>query len=239
MKKILIATAVFLSACQTIPSSATEPVGGTPTQNNSSFISYQPIMPIGEASFGTSGLTKNAETICTLDDASKKTLITTTLPHTSLFSYNYIRKNGTAALTFASAGAEVNKGDTVIQAFDYIRYNTVILPDGRSALSGVGYRAEFRYTVKGKKFNLGNLFNIGLKASSSELSGSMAVHVMGISGEVIDTIMPGTPSNITPDRIEGLFEKLGEIKSKIYANGVAICPSIVSVSGATQVEKAY
>lgn len=93
---------------------------------------------------------------------------------------------------------------------------------------GVGLRLTANISVKKGTVNLGNLFSIGIEASSDNVSGTLVVQTLGITGENISNIIP-MPNELNPTTIQNSIMALGTIKSKIYDKKTIIRPRVVGV----------
>jgi len=93
---------------------------------------------------------------------------------------------------------------------------------------GVGLRLTASITVNKNEVDLGNLFAIGAQASANEITGTLTVQTLGISGENISSIIP-MPSEINPTTIQNAILALGTIKAKLYDEKTEITPRAVGV----------
>ncbi|MBE0362125.1 hypothetical protein PULV_a3924 [Pseudoalteromonas ulvae UL12] len=185
----------------------------------------QPISPTAESFLKDNE--KRESTQCFTESEAKKDALLK-IPHTRVFSYIYKKDSGSGELSFMGAGAKVKKGDIILQIFDYLKYDKISIND-KDAVKGVGYRVRIEYSVKSKELDLAGVFNLGGMASSGEISGTMIVEVLGITGEIIDSLIPSSPLQITEANMQSLFETMGQIKGKMYSNDVGVCPSVVAM----------
>jgi hypothetical protein len=93
---------------------------------------------------------------------------------------------------------------------------------------GVGLRLTATVTVHQGSVNLGSLFALGLAAQAKQVSGTLVVQTLGISGENISTIIP-MPAEINSSTIQNAILSLGSIKAKMYETETIITPRVVGV----------
>jgi hypothetical protein len=80
---------------------------------------------------------------------------------------------------------------------------------------GIAIRVTAEVKVLKGDVNLGGLFNLGLAAHLNQVTGSLKVGVLGISGSSITNAIPAT-AQLTPESIQGAIEAIANIKSRIY-----------------------
>lgn len=157
-----------------------------------------------------------------------------------------IQANG--GITFGPAKAGV-AGNSYVVVLDYVKFETksfgvdISVADGRKTASlsaqksppvivpvyvGVGLRLTANITVNEGSVDLGNLFALGAAAQAKQVSGTLVVQTLGISGESVSTIIP-MPSEINASTIQNAIMALGAIKAKIYDTGTRINPRVVGV----------
>jgi len=93
---------------------------------------------------------------------------------------------------------------------------------------GVGLRLTASFTANKNGVDLGNLFAIGAQASSNQITGTLTVQTLGVSGDNISSIIP-MPSEINPTTIQNAILALGTIKAKLYDEKTVITPRAVGV----------
>lgn len=93
---------------------------------------------------------------------------------------------------------------------------------------GVGLRLTASFTANKNGVDLGNLFAIGAQASSDQITGTLTVQTLGVSGDNISSIIP-MPSEINPTTIQNAILSLGTIKAKLYDEKTVITPRAVGV----------
>lgn len=114
--------------------------------------------------------------------------------------------------TFAAPGpAEIEKNGTIVPVY-----------------VGVGLRLTANITVTEGTVDLGNLFALGVAAQSKQVTGTMVVQTLGVSGQNISTLIP-MPSEINPTTLQNAILALGAIKAKLYDQGTTINPRVVGV----------
>jgi hypothetical protein len=101
---------------------------------------------------------------------------------------------------------------------------------------GVGLRIRATITVNKGSVDLGNLFAVGVAGQAQQVTGTMTVQTLGISGEKISSIIP-MPSEISPATIQNAILAVGTIKSKIYDADTRVVPRVLgfynSIGGKT------
>lgn len=157
-----------------------------------------------------------------------------------------VQANG--GITFGPAKAGV-AGNSYLVILDYIKFETksfgvditdtagtrtanlsaspapqVIVP----VYVGVGLRLSANVTVNEGTIDLGNLFALGAAAQAKQVSGTMVVQTLGISGESVSSIIP-MPSEINASTIQNALVSLGAIKAKLYDQGTEVNPRVVGV----------
>jgi hypothetical protein len=91
---------------------------------------------------------------------------------------------------------------------------------------GVGLRMTATIKVNKGSVDLSNLFAIGAAAEAKQITGSLIIQTLGISGENISPLIP-MPSQINTTTIQNAVLSLGAIKAKLYENNAQITPRIV------------
>jgi len=93
---------------------------------------------------------------------------------------------------------------------------------------GVGLRLTASVHVNSGEIDLGNLFGLGAAAQAKQVSGTLVIQTLGISGPGISPIIP-MPSEISAATIQNAILALGSIKAKIYEPDTEIDPRVVGV----------
>lgn len=159
--------------------------------------------------------------------------------------------SGGGGITYGPATAGY-KGRSYVVVLDYIKFNTRSFgvklsaePTGQKATLlrpsgpivpdvivpvyvGVGLRLTANVTVREGSVNLGSLFGLGLAAEAKQISGTLVVQTLGVSGESISTIIP-MPAEINSSTIQNAILALGAIKAKMYETDTDIAPRVVGV----------
>jgi hypothetical protein len=94
--------------------------------------------------------------------------------------------------------------------------------------SGVGLRVTAKFIVNEGSVDLGNLIASGAAAQAKQVSGTMNVQALGITGRAISALMP-MPSEINASTIQNALLNLGAIKAKIYDEGTNVTPRDVGL----------
>lgn len=91
---------------------------------------------------------------------------------------------------------------------------------------GIGLRLTATVTVNSGSVDLGNLFALGVAAEAKQITGTLVIQTLGISGENISSIIP-MPNQINTTTIQNAIMALGSIKAKMYQTEVRVNPRIV------------
>lgn len=91
---------------------------------------------------------------------------------------------------------------------------------------GVGLRMTATIVVNKGKVDLSNLAALGVAAENKQISGSIVIQTLGVSGESITTLIP-MPSDINTTTIQNALISLGSIKAKIYEKDTELTPRII------------
>lgn len=94
---------------------------------------------------------------------------------------------------------------------------------------GVGTRMIAKVKTNKSGIDLGSILKIGFAASKSELSGSLEVKILGVSGGEILKAVPGSFPTINDAAIQSALESMAVIKSKLYDDDSWLKPAILSV----------
>ncbi|RIV21634.1 hypothetical protein DYU11_19760 [Fibrisoma montanum] len=156
-------------------------------------------------------------------------------------------------LTFGPAKIGV-KGGSYVVVLDYIKFDTKSFgvevkttpnetnPYQRSAsvtykpnpdllvpvYIGVGLRLTANITVNEGSVDLGNLLALGVSAQAKQISGTLVIQTLGISGEGISGSIP-LPSEINQTSVQNAIQSLGAIRAVLYAEKTRIRPRVVGV----------
>jgi len=230
--QLRIAVAVFASAL--ISGCATWTIPTTPGDPTSALeFGYHPIdsLPVGVKP-------DNATRAKKLDALPDETM--------RLAIGQFDRKSG---FTFGPATAGVAGNDYVV-VLDYVKFTTksfgvkkaqtagskmvvtvtrdpnpdVVVP----VYVGVGLRLTANVHVKEGNVDLGNLFALGVAAQAKQVSGTLVVQTLGLSGEGVSPLIP-IPSEINPTTIQNAVQAIGAIKAKIYDGNISVVPRVVGV----------
>jgi hypothetical protein len=146
--------------------------------------------------------------------------------------------NGNVSYGPAKAGYQGNRYRVVL---DYIKSDTRSLsattgleptaaaaPTGRQVPTyvGIGLRLTAEVTVQSGSVDLANLIAIGAAAQAKQVTGTLVIQAMGISGETISVPLP---SEISQSSIQNTLVALGTIKSKIYDERTQISPRVIGI----------
>jgi len=93
---------------------------------------------------------------------------------------------------------------------------------------GVGLRLTANIVVISGNVNLANLAGLGAAAEAKNISGTLVIQSLGISGEGIASAIP-IPSDINSTTIQNALMAIGTIKAKTYDSTTTITPRVVAV----------
>jgi hypothetical protein len=93
---------------------------------------------------------------------------------------------------------------------------------------GIGLRLSANLTVNSGTVDLANLIAIGAAAQAKQLSGTLVIQTLGISGETVASAIP-IPSEISESSIQNALVAIGTIKSKIYDDRTSISPRVIGI----------
>ena len=114
---------------------------------------------------------------------------------------------GPASLSGENASYEVK--------VDYIKYMTTQYEDSQDIFKvGIGIRITAFVKTKKAGIDLGSLYAIGVAAENKQLSGTLTMETMGITGEAITPLIP-IPSKIDVSSIQNALQAAAAIKSKM------------------------
>lgn len=157
--------------------------------------------------------------------------------------------SGDGGITYGPAkiGAE---GKNYVVILDYIKFGTdsfgvaLSVPDNKGnkvatlveanadtvvpVYIGVGLRLTANIFVKKGSVNLGSLFALGVAAKAEQVSGTLVIQTLGVSGPEISGLIP-MPGEISESTIQNAILALASIKAKIYDTKTSITPRIVGV----------
>ncbi|EGN75560.1 hypothetical protein A28LD_1173 [Idiomarina sp. A28L] len=156
-------------------------------------------------------------------------------------------------LSFGPAKLGV-QGNNYVVILDYIKFSTDSLPvlvssspvDGKRVATlvsegneelatnvvpvyiGVGLRLTANIYVKKGELDLSSLFALGVAARAEQVSGTLIIQTLGVSGQEISSLIP-MPSEISESSIQNAMLALASIKVKMYDENTQITPRVVGV----------
>ena len=233
----LALASALLGGCAT--TLKTPPTLGAP--ENAESYGYHPIDPL-PVQIETTAPPSNTQILSVLPDETMRIAI------------GEIQSNG--GVTFGTATTGV-AGRTYVVVLDYIKFQTQsflaeVAGSGTSktvtgssprkmpnqpaqskativpVYLGVGLRLTANVNIREGSVDLGNLFALGVAAQAKQVTGTMVVQTLGVSGQNISTLIP-MPGEINPTTIQNAIMALGAIKAKLYDTGTAINPRVVGV----------
>ena len=231
---LLVLSAWFVTGCTTtqppIPLTQGDP------QNAPSF-GYTPLDPLP---VGVAPIPSN------LMDQRNRIILESLPDETIRIATGRITGKGNINFGPAQGGVE---GENYVVIIDYIKYTTnsfavsidqdsvaTILPEGSEAnpdavipvYIGVGLRLTATIHVREGTIDLGNLFAIGAAAQAGQVSGSLVVQTLGVSGEGVSGLIP-VPGRIDDSTIQNAIVALGSIKAKLYEDDTRLTPRVVAI----------
>ncbi len=101
---------------------------------------------------------------------------------------------------------------------------------------GIGIRLTASVHVNEGNVDLTNLIALGAAARTKQVTGTLVVQTLGISGEGISTIIP-VPSELNETTIQNAVMAVGQLKGKIYDAKTEITPRVVGFYNVLSAEK--
>jgi hypothetical protein len=234
--RVLLAliTALYVTGCATeiqLTKTQTEIPGTLGDPKNASNYGYHPLDPL------PIDLTVKSKPLDLLPDETMRMAIGTV--------------SGDGGISFGPAkiGAE---GKNYVVILDYIKFATDSIgvnlskPDEKGnkiatlapqpsevnavvpIYIGVGLRLTANIYIKKGNVDLGSLFALGVAAKAEQLSGTLVIQTLGVSGPEISGLIP-MPGEISESTIQNAILALASIKAKIYDNKTSISPRVVGV----------
>lgn len=104
---------------------------------------------------------------------------------------------------------------------------------------GVGLRIQSNITVlkDSLNINLGSLYNLGIAAAQNQISGTLVIQTLGVSGPQISSAIP-IPDKINESTIQNAITSLATIKSKLYDKETKVYPHVVGFGLSYSIEGA-
>jgi hypothetical protein len=93
---------------------------------------------------------------------------------------------------------------------------------------GVGLRLTANVTVREGTVDLGNLVALGVAAQAKQISGTLVIQSLGLSGPGISPYIP-IPNEINTTTIQNAIQAIGAIKAKMYDKETEVTPRVVGV----------
>jgi hypothetical protein len=93
---------------------------------------------------------------------------------------------------------------------------------------GVGLRLTANIYVRKGSVDLGSLFALGAAAKAGQVSGTLVIQTLGVSGSEISGFIP-MPGEISESTVQNAILALASIKAKMYDSKTTISPRVVGV----------
>lgn len=126
--------------------------------------------------------------------------------------------------SFGVKKTPISGGDRVSVALTTEPNPDVVVP----VYVGVGLRLTANVTVKEGNIDLGNLFALGVAAQAKQISGTLVIQSLGLSGEGVSPLIP-IPSEINPTTVQNALMAIGAIKAKMYDGKITVVPRVIGV----------
>jgi hypothetical protein len=115
---------------------------------------------------------------------------------------------------------------------DDTKFKVVIVP----IYVGIGVRLTATVRVNEGSVDLTNLVALGAAARAKQITGTLVVQTLGISGEGVSTLIP-IPSELNETTIQNAIMALGQMKGKVYDARTQISPRVVGFYDVLSAEK--
>ncbi|MDP4530502.1 hypothetical protein Q9252_00025 [Marinobacter salarius] len=132
-------------------------------------------------------------------------------------------KFGTDSFGVALSGEKDNRVASLVKPNEISKANAVV-----PVYIGVGLRLTANIYVKKGEVDLGNLFALGAAAKAEQVSGTLVIQTLGVSGPEISGLIP-MPGEISESTIQNAILALASIKAKVYDTKTSITPRVVGV----------
>lgn len=153
---------------------------------------------------------------------------------TMRFAVGQVDMSGSVSYGVASAGVA---GQRYVVVLDYMKSTTFQhpkpTPDGTTAAIrsaptyvGIGLRLSANLVVHKGTIDLSSLLSLGVAGEAKQVSGSLMLQTLGVSGPAISAAL-AIPSDISTASIQAALVSIGTIKSKIYDADTDISPRVV------------
>jgi hypothetical protein len=236
MKRVLFLTSVIamviLSSCSSLGLQSTNKTPLAEATNTFAY-GYHPIDPLPIDMNGNA-------------NADKLRILAALPDETMRLSIGYVENNG--RITYGPIKAGV-AGNNYVVVLDYLKFETKSIAadvtdseTGRyaavtsrnnpdlvvPAYVGVGIRLTANIFVNSGSLDLGNFFALGTAAENGQISGTLIIQTLGISGEGISSSIP-MPSELSESSVQAAILTMGTIKAKLYEKQTIISPRIVAI----------
>lgn len=127
------------------------------------------------------------------------------------------------AVTLSEKDEKGNRVATLVTASEAAKANAIV-----PVYIGVGLRLTANIYIKKGSVDLGSLFALGVAANAEQISGTLVIQTLGVSGPEISGLIP-MPGEISETSIQNAILALASIKAKMYDNKTSITPRVVGV----------
>ncbi|MCE5239397.1 hypothetical protein LLH23_13030 [bacterium] len=139
--------------------------------------------------------------------------------HTVAVTTETAKKGGGIEFIFGGVSGEK---ESIKVTQDYVNYRTMLIENHKYRV-GIGLRVVATFVTKKGGFDLSNIFNVGISASSEQASGQIGFYVLGITGADVTSLIPA-PAPLTRDSVTSAITTIAVLKSKIYDPATVILP---------------
>lgn len=145
-------------------------------------------------------------------------------------SMRKISVSGELSYMPAAISADIGSYEVIM---DYMKYriedaivDSIWLGTGRI---GIGLRIKASVVTTKENLNLSGLMGLGAEVSNSNLSGYLAVDIIGVDSKDITNYLPLT-SKLDETSIQNALQAIATIKSKIWDEGIHITPHLIAIN---------
>lgn len=199
-----------------------------------SYKGYKPIDPLPVSKVKKYDVTSNSEKKVFWASITDQEVKRSLLPiQSSEVSVKKSDSSGNMNYLTASVSSSTGQYNVVM---DYMKYRVEAINDDTGVFIGngrigVGLRVKANVQTKKEGINLGSILSLGLEAERGNLSGGIAVDVIGIDSEGVTNLIPMT-SEIDQTAIQSALQALASVKAKLWEDKTAITPHLVAITEA-------
>lgn len=132
-------------------------------------------------------------------------------------------KFGTDSIGVTISDKDTKGNRVAMRAIESSKANAIV-----PVYIGVGLRLTANVYIKKGNVDLGSLFALGVAAKAEQVSGTLVIQTLGVSGPEISGLIP-MPGEISEATIQNAILALASIKAKMYDHKTSISPRVVGV----------